>query len=51
MLDLTRVDTVRTYGTCGVTYPLASFFHECHRFGYQQQDYSNSPIFQPMKKF
>jgi formamidase len=51
MLDLARIDTVRNYGTYGVTHPLAGFFHEQHRFGYQQQDYSDSPIFSSMKKF
>jgi len=36
MLDLARVDQVRRYGTCGVSRPLASFFHERHRFPHQK---------------
>lgn len=50
ILDLKRVETVRAYGTYGVTYPLASFFHERHRFGYQQEDYSQSPIWRFMER-
>lgn len=35
MLDLSRVDQVRHYGTCGVSRPVASFLHESHRFPHQ----------------
>jgi len=35
MLDLSRVDQVRQYGTCGVSRPVASFLHESHRFPHQ----------------
>ena len=35
MLDLSRVDQVRQYGTCGVSRPISSFLHESHRFPYQ----------------
>ncbi|MGC8490242.1 MAG: carbon-nitrogen hydrolase family protein [Syntrophobacteraceae bacterium] len=35
MLDLSRVDQVRTYGTCGISRPVACFLHESHRFSYQ----------------
>jgi len=35
MLDLSRVDQVRQYGTCGVSRPLASVLHESHRFPHQ----------------
>ena len=41
MLDLDRVDQVRRYGTCGVSRPLASFFHEAHRFPHQDLDPKN----------
>ncbi|MCB2148179.1 MAG: carbon-nitrogen hydrolase family protein [Deltaproteobacteria bacterium] len=36
MLDLSRVDQVRQYGTCGVSRPVASFLHESHRFPHQE---------------
>jgi len=45
LLDLGRVAQVREQGTCGVTRPLASFFRERHRFHYQSEDISQSPIF------
>lgn len=32
-LDLEHVRNIRTYGTCGVSRPLASYFHENHQFG------------------
>jgi len=51
LLDLGRVETVRTQGTYGVTYPLASFFHERHRFDYQHKDYSESPLADSLKLF
>jgi predicted amidohydrolase len=51
LLDLGRVETVRNFGTYGVTYPLAGFFHEEHRFDYQSKNYSESPIAGSLKKF
>jgi formamidase len=44
MLDLDRVKSIRKNGTCGITRPMASFFHEQHRFDYQKMDYSESPV-------
>jgi formamidase len=44
MLDLAHVQRIRTYGTCGVTRPVASFFHERHHFGYQNKAHAESPL-------
>jgi formamidase len=44
MLDLDRVNQVRTYGTCGVSRVLASYFHETHRFRYQKETYGESVL-------
>jgi formamidase len=43
MLDLERVQQVRTYGTCGVSRTMASYFHESHRFDYQRKANQESP--------
>ncbi len=45
MLDLDAVQRSRDYGISGVSRPLASFFHEKHRFDYQTQPFEKSPIF------
>jgi len=45
MLDLSAVQRSRDYGVAGVTRPLASFFHEKHRFDYQTQSFEKSPIY------
>lgn len=44
MLDMGAVDRSRQYGVAGVSRPLTSFFHEKHRFDYQDQAYEKSPI-------
>lgn len=38
MLDLAHTENIRNYGTCGVSRPVASFFHESHQFPHQAQD-------------
>ena len=43
MLDLDRVVQVRQYGTCGVSRPLASFYHEAHQFPHQRPHAEASP--------
>ena len=43
MLDLDKVQQVRTYGTCGVSRVMDSYFHESHRFDLQQKQYPESP--------
>ncbi len=43
MLDMNAVQRSRDYGITGVSRPLASFFHEKHRFDYQSQPFENSP--------
>jgi formamidase len=48
ILDLARVKSIRENGTCGVTRPLASFFHEQHRFEYQDREYASSPVFKEL---
>jgi predicted amidohydrolase len=45
MVDLERVSQAREYGNAGVSRPLASFFHEKHRFDYQTKAYEESPIY------
>jgi predicted amidohydrolase len=50
-LDLDRVQSVRLHGTCGVSRPLASFFHEKHRFSYQDGDDSQSPLREWLPRF
>lgn len=45
MLDLDAVQRSRDYGIAGVSRPLASFFHEKHRFDYQSRAYEESPVF------
>ncbi|MCK5165141.1 MAG: carbon-nitrogen hydrolase family protein [Desulfobacula sp.] len=45
MIDLDAVGRSRDYGIAGVTRPLASFFHEKHRFEYQSQPFEESPVY------
>lgn len=45
MIDLKKVQQSRDYGIAGVSRPLASFFHEKHRFEYQTQAFEESPIY------
>lgn len=45
MIDLNAVQRSRDFGIAGVTRPLASFFHEKHRFDYQRQPFEKSPIY------
>ena len=45
MIDLESVQQARDYGVSGVTRPMASFFHEKHRFEYQTKPYEQSPIY------
>ncbi len=45
MVDLDNVQLARDHGVAGVSRPLASFFHERHRFSYQSQPYESSPVF------
>jgi predicted amidohydrolase len=45
MLDLSAVQRSRDFGIAGVTRPIASFFHEKHRFDYQTQPYEESIIY------
>ena len=45
MIDLENVQRSRDYGIAGVTRPIASFFHEKHRFEYQTQSFEQSPIY------
>ncbi|MBU0465880.1 MAG: carbon-nitrogen hydrolase family protein, partial [Proteobacteria bacterium] len=45
MLDLDAVQRSRDYGIAGVSRPLASFFHEKHRFDYQTQPFEKSPVY------
>lgn len=49
ILDLDAVQRSREYGIAGVTRPVASFFHEKHRFSYQTQAYEKSPIYEKNK--
>lgn len=44
MIDLAHVQQVRDYGVAGVSRPLASFFHEQHRFDYQSQSFEKSLV-------
>lgn len=50
MLDLNRVEQVRQYGTCGVSRPIASFFHEAHRFPHQGAG-TKTPLSDKLKPF
>ena len=50
MLDLSRVDQVRQYGTCGVSRPVASFLHESHRFPHQGAG-TKTPLSEKLKPF
>jgi len=45
MIDLDNVQISRDYGIAGVSRPLASFFHEKHRFEYQTLPFEQSPIY------
>ena len=45
MVDLEHVQRTRDYGVAGVSRPLASFFHEKHKFEYQHQPFEQSPIY------
>jgi len=45
MVDLEHVQRTRDYGVAGVSRPLASFFHEKHKFEYQSQSFEQSPIY------
>lgn len=49
MIDLENVQRSRDYGIAGVSRPLASFFHEKHRFEYQTQLFEQSPIYNENK--
>ena len=49
MIDLENVQRSRDYGVAGVSRPLASFFHEKHRFEYQTQPFEQSPIYSENK--
>ncbi len=44
MIDLDHVQQVRDHGVAGVSRPLASFFHEQHRFDYQSQPFDESQV-------
>ena len=46
MIDLEHVQRVRDHGIAGVSKPLASFFHEQHRFSYQSSNFEQSPVYQ-----
>ena len=46
MIDLDNVQKKRDCGIAGVTRPLASFFHEQHRFKYQTRPFSESVIYE-----
>ena len=45
MIDLDEVQRSRDYGVAGVSRPLASFFHEKHRFEYQTASFEESPVY------
>jgi formamidase len=45
MIDLDNVQKIRNFGVAGVSRPLASFFHEQHRFKYQTRPFSESEIY------
>ncbi len=45
MVDLESVQQSRDYGVSGVSRPVASFFHEKHRFEYQTRPFEHSPIY------
>ncbi len=45
MIDLDAVRLSRDYGIAGVSRPLASFFHEKHRFDYQSQPFEKSAVY------
>ena len=49
MIDLEDVQRSRDYGIAGVSRPLASFFHEKHRFGYQTRPFEQSPVYKENK--
>lgn len=49
MVDLDHVQLARDHGVAGVSRPLASFFHERHRFAYQSEPLESSPAY-PTKK-
>ena len=49
MIDLDAVQKSRYYGIAGVSRPLASFFHEKHRFDYQTQAFEKSPVYRENK--
>jgi len=49
MIDLDAVRLSRDYGIAGVSRPLASFFHEKHRFDYQTQAFEKSPVYRENK--
>jgi predicted amidohydrolase len=44
ILDLDHVQRVRDHGIAGVSRPLSSFFHEQHRFDYQNQSFEKNPV-------
>lgn len=44
MVDFDRVQQVRDHGVAGVSRPLSSFFHEQHRFDYQNKTCQESPV-------
>jgi len=45
MIDLDNVQKIRNYGIAGVSRPLASFFHEQHRFEYQTRPFAESVVY------
>jgi len=51
MLNLDRVSQVRTYGTCGVSRALTSYFHEAHRFPHQKEAYAESTLSKTIDRF
>lgn len=51
MLNLDMVTQVRTYGTCGVSRALTSYFHEAHRFPYQKETYEDSTLSKTIGRF
>jgi formamidase len=51
MLNLDMVNQIRTYGTCGVSRALTSYYHESHRFGHQQKAYPESPAAKSLPGF
>jgi formamidase len=51
MLNLDMVHQVRTYGTCGVSRAMTSYFHEAHRFRHQRETYGESALSKTKDRF